>query len=103
MVRRFQDPHPVRRLKIGLLVVPLIFFLLVGTASGLVMTGSWGSALAVGGLSLVIGALPLALGWGIYTLKARRLRARCDASASDAPLSSGADPPDPPRSDARSP
>lgn len=109
MVRRFRDPRPVRRLKTGLLVVPLIYFLLVGTVSGLLVTGGVTSALMVGGLSLVVGALPLAAAWGLYTLKARRLRARCaagsqlDPSGSAGPSTAAAVRPDPPRSDGRSP
>lgn len=98
VARRTENAHPIRRLSVGLLLLPLLFFVAVGTLSGVVMNVGWQKALLSGLASLVIGGAPLGIIWGIYAIKARRLRAACAL-----PARSAADPPAGPRSGERSP
>lgn len=77
VARRTRNKQPIRRLSLGLLALPLLFFVTVGTLSGIVMNVGWQKALLSGLASLVIGGAPLGIVWGIYAIKARRLRARC--------------------------
>lgn len=98
VARRTQNARPIRRLSLGLLLLPLLFFVAVGTLSGLVVQAGWQKALLAGLASLFIGGAPLAIVWWIYAIKARRLRAACappEPPASDRPAA--------PRSDGRSP
>lgn len=115
MVRRFKDPDPIRRFKVGLFAVPLLFFFAVGTLSAM-LVNSWGieswaaRATWTGLLGLFIGALPVGVGWLVYGQRAKALRARCavDAEAVSPPASPGPErstgaPPGPERSDAPKP
>ena len=115
LVRAFKDPDPIRRVKIGLLAVPLLFFLGVGMLSAsLVHTWGieawWLRAMAIGGVGLVIGAAPVAIGWFVYARRAKALRAACamggagvKTPASPAPARSAAAPPGPGQSDGPAP
>ena len=114
LVRTFKDPQPIRRFKIGLFAVPLLFFFAVGTLSATLVStlgieAWWLRAFAIGGLGLVIGALPVGVGWLIYGQRAKALRARCAAEgpamtpASPAPARSTGAPPGPGRSGAPTP
>lgn len=113
LVRRFKDPQPIRRFKIGLFAVPLLFFFAVGTLSAM-LVNTWGieswfwRATWTGLLGLFIGASPVGVGWLIYARRAKALRAQCADDAASLPASSGPErsadaPPGPGRSDGPAP